>query len=406
MKVSTTSTYLSRPCSISCTTSCSEQCTTSCSKQRSTFSTTALFTSLILNIAITVALSLQSTLAGAAAGSVDGTQIGQLVNLSGDVKVRMPRQVRYKKAGDSTPFFVQEMLATHGAKSEASLSLESGAVIHLLGNARIVAEVDSNHDNSLIFTILNGVVELKKAAVKAKLHFFRDGREIEIKVGQSASLVPVVGRRSRHESAGNASAVVATTAEEIHPARPAAVETQVSGASSSSGSSSGSNSQTGSTVAVLPSSPSGNSNEKTAIPAAGEKSSRLTLGNDDISKQIKSQMSFFQRCYLNYLGRTTGDSGRTTGGSAAGGASGVDNSTLNLVGAKSLPPGTGPNGGQVVVLGFTIQNTGRVTQAHVVRADLADVTLQKCLTEVLGRTSFRSFAGDEIEVSEYPIVLQ
>ena len=327
-------------------------------------------------------------------------EIGQLVKVSGEVQVRLPRKVRFTQAkADSSPFYAQEMLATHGAQSEALLTMETGALIRVLGNSRVVAERDPNHEDAVFFTILSGDIELKKASTRGRLHFSRDGREIEVKVGQTISLIPVIGRHSTHEASGSAAvagsaathAVVATVPDEprvsrgsITDATPVSTAAAIPVATEREKSSVHGDSTVTEPAAstAIPAHSSPTSAIDSTNAAGTEKGIHYTLGNDDITKQIKSQASFFQRCYLNFLTRGT-DAQR-----------------------KSQPAGIGPNGGRVVVVGFSIQNTGRVTQTHIVRSDISDVTLEKCLTEVLGRTSFRAFAGDEIEVSEYPILLQ
>ena len=365
-----------------------------------------------LFIFITALLQSKACIASAPSNEIDhdarssagNSEIGQLVKVSGEVQVRLPRKVRFTNvsalSAEAAPFYAQEMLATHGAKSEALLTMESGAVIRVLGNSRVVAERDPNHEEAIFFSILSGDIELKKASARGRLHFSRDGREIEVKVGQTVSILPVIGRQSTRDAlesaaitqAGSARSVVPTVPDEPRAARgsntdaapvspvapiPVVAEQDKSAVHENGSVLPGSTSSTAAPKRVLP-----NSATDSTSPASGEKGVRFTLGNEDITKQIKSQASFFQRCYLNFLTRVTTPQ------------------------SKAAPPGSGPNGGRVVVVGFSIQNTGRVSQTHIVRSDINDVTLEKCLAEVLGRTSFRSFSGDEIEVSEYPILLE
>lgn len=102
-----------------------------------------------------------------------------------------------------------------------------------------------------------------------------------------------------------------------------------------------------------------------------------TLTDDEIARQIRSQTGFFQRCYLSFVNR------------------------LRTQDSDPQAQAAGPTG--TVVVGFTIQANGRVAKAHLVQSDFSDSTLNKCVVDVVSRTSFRAFDGDAIDIARFPI---
>jgi hypothetical protein len=95
-----------------------------------------------------------------------------------------------------------------------------------------------------------------------------------------------------------------------------------------------------------------------------------TLSTDEISNEVSKQKSFISRCYLSYLSR-------------------VQNTART---------GT-------ILMGFTIQPSGSVSDTKVISSDLRDDVLQKCLVEVIERTRFKPFRSIPIQM-EYPIQLE
>jgi hypothetical protein len=58
-------------------------------------------------------------------------------------------------------------------------------------------------------------------------------------------------------------------------------------------------------------------------------------------------------------------------------------------------------------LSFTIQSNGKVASgSRIVRSAFEDATFNKCIAEVVERTTFRSFKGDPIAIAEFPITVR
>ena len=100
------------------------------------------------------------------------------------------------------------------------------------------------------------------------------------------------------------------------------------------------------------------------------------LTNDDVIRHIRGQAGFIQRCYLTFINRQPGENA-----------------------ASIAPTGT-------VYVGFTVQPNGRVQNARLVKSDFTDTVLNKCILEVVERTSFRAFGGESLAIREFPITLQ
>lgn len=95
-----------------------------------------------------------------------------------------------------------------------------------------------------------------------------------------------------------------------------------------------------------------------------------TLDQEEINKVMRNQTSFLHRCYINYMLRTQ---------------------RLDLSGK--------------VVLSFTIQPTGKVTNAKVISSPIQDDQLDRCLNDVISRATFQEFTSQPILVQAYPIHL-
>lgn len=92
--------------------------------------------------------------------------------------------------------------------------------------------------------------------------------------------------------------------------------------------------------------------------------------NDEIRRTFGKNAGFFQRCYLTHLSRK------------------------------------GASDAHSVTVGFTIQPTGKISAVKLVRSDFQDATLNNCVIETIGRTSFRPFKGEPIPVLEFPVELK
>ena len=114
-----------------------------------------------------------------------------------------------------------------------------------------------------------------------------------------------------------------------------------------------------------------------AVPAqpgqtGQKKSSRETssLDQEDINKVMRNQTSFLHRCYINYMLRSQ---------------------RLDLTGQ--------------VVLSFIIQPDGKVLNTKIISSPIQDDQLDRCLTDVISRASFKEFNSQPILVQAYPIHL-
>ncbi len=113
--------------------------------------------------------------------------------------------------------------------------------------------------------------------------------------------------------------------------------------------------------------------KKSTKLATGQKQSnheRSSLDQEDINKVMRNQTSFLHRCYINYMLRSQ---------------------RLDLSGQ--------------VVLSFVIQPTGKVINPKVISTPIQDEQLDRCLTDVIGRASFKEFSSRAILVQAYPIHL-
>ena len=95
-----------------------------------------------------------------------------------------------------------------------------------------------------------------------------------------------------------------------------------------------------------------------------------SLDQEDINKVMRNQTSFLHRCYINYMLRSQ---------------------RLDLTGQ--------------VVLSFVIQPTGKVINTKVISSPIQDDQLDRCLTDVISRASFKEFSSQAILVQAYPIHL-
>ncbi len=90
-----------------------------------------------------------------------------------------------------------------------------------------------------------------------------------------------------------------------------------------------------------------------------------SLSSEYIQETLKRQIPALDKCYKQLLHRTPGITGQ-------------------------------------VVLAFTIEKGGKISSSEVSTATISDNEFKRCLTEVLRRVEFKSFAGDPI-TSTFPI---
>ncbi|RYZ63624.1 MAG: energy transducer TonB [Proteobacteria bacterium] len=93
-----------------------------------------------------------------------------------------------------------------------------------------------------------------------------------------------------------------------------------------------------------------------------------TLSSEYIQDTLKRQIPAFDRCYKQLLQRTPGVVGE-------------------------------------VVLNFTIERTGKISNSEVSTSTIADADFKRCLTEVVRRVNFNSFTGDPI-TSTFPMAFE
>jgi hypothetical protein len=284
------------------------------------------------------------------------TPIGEITSVQGQVEARLPKTVQAEPAEPRAILYSQEVLTTR-AQGSAVVGLSSGAAVRIEQETRVILEIDANKPDVVILTLLAGHVEVMSPGPEGTLRLFRDGVELPLNARAlnpaPAPLVPA-GESSRQQATTTSTqaaaampALVATVPDESPTPRPTPPK-------------------------VLP--PYQRGQAPSPVPDAGQ-----TLTDPEISKQIRTQTSFFQRCYLTFISRVQNQPNAPEGSS-------------------------GPKGS--VTVGFKIQNTGKVTDVRVVRSDFSDDTLHKCLTEVLGRTPFHAYTGELITVEAFPISLQ
>jgi hypothetical protein len=270
--------------------------------------------------------------------------VGEILEVRGHVTHRLPRSVNVEPLSEATELHNQERLTT-GKNSSVLLQLDDGSKLRLEEDSSFIVEFDPTKEEALTATLLAGRVTPLVRGKPGALRVFQGGREIDL--GETKAEVPVIGSASLPARAGETElVVVAPTPDE----------------------------------SAVPASPSASPpTAKAAEPVAkGMGAAKLTdtLSDDEIRKFMRAQTGYFQRCYLTFMNRA----GRSK--AAAPAKSGV------------------------VVVGFTIQPSGKTSGASIVRSDFKDLTLQKCLLEVIERTPFRAFDGDAIPIAEFPITLE
>ena len=278
--------------------------------------------------------------------------IGEIQSVQGDVEVRQPRTLSAETVKGSVNLASQAVVTTHEA-SEAVLILNGsaqqptpvGAIVKLGENTRFVAEIDPVHPGGIVGTILAGKVIMVNPGLHGLLRLFREGRELAI-VDLGKDLVPILPSGSNRVETAN-------TTESSDPVGGIVIT------------------PTRAEESTLPTPP------PIDAAAAGEPTEpgTDTLTNEDIVRQMRSQMGFFQRCYLGYLHRKE-------------------------AGQKAAPTGG------TLLMSFTIQSSGHVTDAKVEKTELTDATLEACVGEVINRTLFRGFHGNPVPVQEFPITLR
>ncbi|HVK60738.1 MAG TPA: AgmX/PglI C-terminal domain-containing protein [Bdellovibrionales bacterium] len=225
--------------------------------------------------------------------------------------------------------------------SQAVLSLNGGTSVRVEPATRFTAEADRAIEGLIAGTVVEGSVTLITQGEAGTFKLFKDGREVALDTDLGVR-IPVV-QVPINAGATTASAPEAEKAVVVSEATP--------------------NPEVESTPTPAPA-PIDFANTKGAQPNA-------PLTNDEIRSELRGQTPFFQRCYLAYVNR-----------------SGLDAQKAG-----------------VITVGFTIGTNGKVKAANLIRSDFKDSTLNNCLVESIGRTSFRAFDGDDIPVLEFPIDL-
>jgi hypothetical protein len=98
---------------------------------------------------------------------------------------------------------------------------------------------------------------------------------------------------------------------------------------------------------------------QSATPPTDRNSAEMGLNSESIQETIRQQRNSFYKCYTQLLQRTPG-----------------------VVGNASIS--------------FTIQKSGKVSNADLAASSINDGHFKKCIIEVIRRTEFKSFAGDPI----------
>lgn len=271
--------------------------------------------------------------------------IGYMTSIEGRLDHRLPNTVRTKIVSGPAPLHHQELLITQRASS-AELSFPTAdALVRLHESTRFIAERDPHREDAIIATILDGAVTVQKVGKKDLIKFYKAGRELKLE-GDGTMTLGV-------ESAPALSAKSQPLPENEDEFRVIVTATTKPADSSKP--------------------------EGAAMDSRTEPNSDI-LTNEDIIRQLRAQSGFFQRCYLNHIHREQAKAGESIVGTPA--SSGT------------------------IVTSFTIQTTGKVTDAKVIRSDFKDSILHSCVAEVLERTTFRGFKGEPVPVREFPISFQ
>ncbi len=282
----------------------------------------------------------------------DLKQIGQILAVEGQVERRLPGSVHMESVPGPRPLYHQDLLVTQH-RSSVTIALEpNGPTIHLNENSRFVAEVDASKPGAFIGTLLDGTASVVNPGRKDMFRLFRDGQQVALE-NADKTLVPVIP-----EEAGTVTGTVANTT----PSPAAATTTGIVIVAT----------QADETHSPKPDATPAAASAKNEKPNPRPEAEAGILTNDDIIKSLRNQTGLYQRCYLSYIHRTNSQTG---------------------------------SGGRVT-LSFTVQNTGRVNDAQVVRSDFKDATLHNCVKEVTERVRFKSFRGNAVPVQEFPITLQ
>ena len=271
-------------------------------------------------------------------------EIGSVVSVKGEATHRLPRSVAVEPLQAGRPYLAEEQITTRTA-AEVVVVLANGTRLKIGENSRFVAETDPlKPPGAFVATVLDGEVTVAESGKAGTFRMLKQGAEIYPQTTARAGGVPVL------------------------PAVPGPQATP------------GSDLEQGVVIsATLPDEAS--TPLPTVTPSDGKAAEETTdlLTNDDILKRMRSQTGLFQRCYLNLIQRNRD--------------------------AKKPAP-TDPASGGTVVVSFTIQPNGRVTDTRAVKSDFTDATFNKCATEVVERTAFRAFKGGAIPIAEFPITVR
>ena len=298
-----------------------------------------------------------------ASESVSESASESVRNSEPEHKPELRRGMNLSSASSSNP--TGSHLKKEGAVSRESRKTHE-AIVRIHEHSRLVAEVDATKANSLILTILEGSISVEKESRRGLLRIFREGREISTQESHQLPLPVVVesspGLGISPPTEGNRfdDLVVLAMPDEKVSSPPANVP-----------------------VAKF-------SDNGTSEPPR----SPISVSDADIKRELEAQSGFFRRCYLNYLDQIA-----------------------------SSEKDDAPMSGRVVV-GFSIQSSGKVTNVKIVRSEFASAppknsanplsgsrdqsheSLHRCLIEAVERTSFSAFDANAIDVLEFPITLR
>jgi hypothetical protein len=285
-----------------------------------------------------------SAIIGGTSGRLNPSEIivGSITGVDGIVETRTAGKTARAAAHAKQDLHNGEVIFTERA-SQVAITLRGGTALTVEPGSKFVAELDRNHEGVINGTLIEGDTSIVTVGQPGKFHLFKNGKELPLSE-DSTRQIPVVP--------------VVTSAAPQGPAVTSRETTVVTASTP--------NPNIESAPAATPQ-PVYNLAERTGVNPSGP------LSDDEIKAALRNQTSFFQRCYLAYIGRGSSETAHETG---------------------------------IVKVSFTIAGTGKVKNAKLLRSDFSDKTLNGCILETVGRTSFRSFDGDEIPVLEFPIDLR
>lgn len=297
-------------------------------------------------------------------GTRTETQIGRFSAIEGQVERRAQSTTSMETVPNPRPLYNQDLIITQKTSS-ATIQLEpDGPTLKLNENSRFVAERDASRSGAFIGVLLDGSLNVLNPGRAGSFRLFKNGYEITSE-NMDQKEIPII----TNQPTDNSNAATTTPGTSSPTPQPIVITPT----------------QRIETIATPPTinsdSISASGSISSAVSSGASSPPHEVLTNEEIIHSMKMQTGVFQRCYLNYIHR------------------------LGVNSAKK-PSDSPVSQSGILTLSFTIQNSGKVTNAKIAKAEFGDSILHNCVTEVTERTRFKAFKGDPVPVLEFPITLQ